>query len=94
MAEQAELGVYRGIAARSSLLRVRMRTPDRPGATLSVLESLRTTLQDEARGIDLLRMQDLDRASEHSVLRPRDLDFRHLTTEAPGYRYRLSRATV
>jgi hypothetical protein len=37
-----------GTAERCPLLRVRMRTPDRPGATLDVLESLRETLLEMA----------------------------------------------
>lgn len=37
-----------GIAERHPLLRVHMRSPDRPGATLEVLESLRETLHDIA----------------------------------------------
>jgi hypothetical protein len=37
-----------GAAERHPLLRVRMRTPDRPGATLEVLESLRETLLEMA----------------------------------------------
>lgn len=39
-----------GAAQRYPLLRVHMRTPDRPGATLEVLESLRETLQEMAPG--------------------------------------------
>lgn len=37
-----------GAAQRYPLLRVHMRTPDRPGATLEVLESLRETLEEMA----------------------------------------------
>ena len=37
-----------GAAERYALLRVHMRTPDRPGATLEVLESLRETLREMA----------------------------------------------
>ncbi|WP_300612794.1 hypothetical protein [Trebonia sp.] len=37
-----------GLAGRHPLLRVHMRTPDRPGATLEVLESLREALRDMA----------------------------------------------
>jgi hypothetical protein len=37
-----------GQAERNPLLRVHMRTPDRPGATLEVLESLRETLREMA----------------------------------------------
>ena len=39
-----------GAAQQYPLLRVHMRTPDRPGATLEVLESLRETLQEIAPG--------------------------------------------
>jgi hypothetical protein len=39
-----------GEAQRNPLLRVHMRTPDRPGATLEILESLRETLQELAPG--------------------------------------------
>jgi len=39
-----------GAAQQYPLLRVHMRTPDRPGATLEVLESLRETLQEMAPG--------------------------------------------
>jgi hypothetical protein len=37
-----------GLAEQDPLLRVHMRTPDRPGATLEVLESLRETLSEMA----------------------------------------------
>jgi len=37
-----------GVAGQDPLLRVHMRTPDRPGATLEVLESLRETLYEMA----------------------------------------------
>lgn len=39
-----------GTAPRYPLLQVHMRTPDRPGATLAVLESLREILRDRAPG--------------------------------------------
>jgi hypothetical protein len=46
-----------GTAERCPLLRVRMRTPDRPGATLDVLESLRETLL--AKAPESVREHDL-----------------------------------
>lgn len=39
-----------GTVQRHPVLRVRMRTPDRPGATLEILQSLRDSLQDIAPG--------------------------------------------
>ena len=39
-----------GRASKQPLLRVRMRTPDRAGATLEVIESLRETLREMAPG--------------------------------------------
>jgi len=39
-----------GEGHKQPLLQVRMRTPDRPGATLEVIESLRETLQEMGRG--------------------------------------------
>ena len=45
-----------GTTPRHPLLRVHMRTPDRPGATLEVLESLRAALQEMAPG--MLRAHD------------------------------------
>ena len=45
---RTDLGSDLGAAGKYPLLRVHMRTPDRPGATLEVLESLRTTLKEMA----------------------------------------------
>jgi hypothetical protein len=45
-----DLGTDLGAAGKYPLLRVHMRTPDRPGATLEVLDSLRETLKEMAPG--------------------------------------------
>jgi hypothetical protein len=45
-----DLGTDLGATGKYPLLRVHMRTPDRPGATLEVLESLRATLKEMAPG--------------------------------------------
>jgi hypothetical protein len=45
-----DLGADLGAAGKYPLLRVHMRTPDRPGATLEVLDSLRMTLKEMAPG--------------------------------------------
>lgn len=47
---ETDLGTDLGAAGKYPLLRVHMRTPDRPGATLEVLESLRATLKEMAPG--------------------------------------------
>jgi hypothetical protein len=47
---ETDLGTDLGAAGKYPLLRVHMRTPDRPGATLEVLDSLRVTLKEMAPG--------------------------------------------
>jgi hypothetical protein len=47
---RTDLGADLAAASEYPMLRVHMRTPDRPGATLEILESLRTTLKEMAPG--------------------------------------------